>query len=136
MRDVSKDLWYIHRTIIKILNDFQEKSFYTTGAVREKYDLDSYTRLLPRLEKMGPDWAYLQYQASYTAPKDLTPDKYIIIYELLMNKNFPMDPRVHEPEHHPYIVIKDNTQFVEIKLFQLINGQPTILRDYDREMRF
>ena len=136
MRDVSKELWYIHRIIIKILNDFQGKAFYTTGSIREKYKLKSYTRLLPRLKKYGPDWAYLHFRASYTAPKNMDPEDYIIIYELFMNKKFSLDPGVHEPDNHPYIVIKDNSQIVEIKLFQLIDGQPSLIRDYDQEMRF
>jgi hypothetical protein len=136
MRDVSKELWYIHRTFIKIFNDFQGKVFYTTGSIREKYELESYTRVLPRLKKNGPGWAYLHFRASYIAPKDLDPEDYVVIYELFSNKKFHMDPGIHEPDNHPYIVIRDISQIVEIKLFELIDGQPTLMRDYDQGMRF
>lgn len=136
MRDVSKELWYIHRIIIKIVNDYPGKAFYTTGAIREKYELKSYTRILPRLYKYGPDWAHLHFRSDYIAPRDKKPEKYIVIYELNMNKSFYMDPGIHEPNNHPYIVIKDNSQIVEIKLFELIDGLPSLMRDYDKEMRF
>ena len=136
MRDVSREIWYIQRTFIKILNDFPGKVFYTTGAIREKYELESYTRLLPRLKKYGPDWAYLYFRPFYIAPTDKDLEEYIIIYELFMNKKFYMDPAFHEPDNHPFIVIRDNSQIIEIKLFKKINGQPSLIRDYDQEMRF
>ena len=136
MGGVSKELWFIHRIIIKILNDFQGKAFYTTGSIREKYELESCTRLLPRLKKYGHDWAHIHFRASYIAPKNMDPEDYIIIYELFMNKKFYMDPGIHEPDNHPYIVIRDNSQIVEIKLFETIESKVSLKRDYDQEMRF
>lgn len=47
-----------------------------------------------------------------------------------------MEPGLHEPNNHPYIVIKDNSQIVEIKLFETIEGKVSLIRDYTQEMRF
>ncbi len=66
----------------------------------------------------------------------MNPEDFIIIYELFMNKKFYMDPGIHEPDNHPNIVIRDNSQIIEIKLFKQINGQPVLVKDYDQLMRF
>ncbi|MFC2113179.1 hypothetical protein ACFLTA_07925 [Bacteroidota bacterium] len=77
----------------------------------------------------------MRTRSLYIPPKDVDPEDYIIIYELFMNKKFYMDPGVHEPDNHPFLVIRDNTQIVELKLFKYINGELTLVTDYDQEMK-
>lgn len=136
MSNVSKELWFIHRIIIKILNDFPKRTLFTTGSVREKYELDSYTAILPRLKRYGPKWAHLFFSPGYRPPPNKDFNDYMIIYELYKNWYFHMNPFDHEPDHHPYIVIRDNSQIIEIKLLALDNRQPILITEYDQLMQF
>lgn len=133
-RDVSKETWFIQRIIIKILNDYPRRTLYTTGSVREKYQLDSYTTLLPRLKRYGPRWAYRYFSPCYRPPPNKELKDYMIIYELYMNF-FHMDPNDFEPDYHPYIVIRDNSQIIEIKLFALEDEKPILVKEYDQLMQ-
>ena len=130
MKDISKELWFIERVFYRIHINYSGKTLYTTGSIRERYGIRSWMKLLPRLEKVGPDLAYLYFRPGYIPPKTKNEKDYIIVYELYMNKIFNLPVDRYEPEGHLFLVIRDNSQIIEIKLFKYINEKPVLVKDY------
>jgi len=106
-------------------------AFYTTGSIREKYSLDSYKKILPRLKKYGPSWLNPKFTACYKLPESISKEDHLIIYELNLSAEFNLPVERFEKDGHPYLVIKDNRTTIQLKLFTMYDGEVILLRDYD-----
>lgn len=129
MVDMSKEYWFMSRKFIQIHYNYPGVTFYTTDSIREKYGIESLTRPLPRLQKIAPDWAYLS-DMPYIHPPGNNLNDYLIVYELSIGYKYNLSVYLWEPDDHPFLVIRDNSQIIEIKLFKFNNGEHVLVKDY------
>ncbi len=129
LQDTSREYWFLGKIFMAIRSRHPKVRFYTTSEIQEQYGIEDRTTVIPRMEKIDPDWAGLS-EVPYANPSSQDWDNYLIIYELSLDHEFNLPVSDYEPENHPYIVIRDNTEKIEIKEFKYVDGKVVLVHDY------
>lgn len=129
LQDTSREYWFMGKIFMAIRSRHPKARFYTTHEIQERYGIEGRTTMIPRTEKIDPGWAGLS-KLPYANPSSQDWDNYLVIYELSLDHEFNLPVMDYEPENHPFIVFRDNTEKIEIKEFKYTDSKLVLLHDY------
>jgi len=130
MKHFSREPWFINRILILIHYSYPHWRIFTTEDIQDKYCIHPLTSVLPRLEKIAPDWAYLSPEMPYMPPSDIDPVDYVVLYELYSDRSFNLGVYSREPDNHPFLVVYDNSETIQLKMFEFDDNEMVLLHDY------